>query len=247
MSSQETTVSEIAVAQPAAVRVFEQFGIDYCCGGRKPLAEACLERGLDARAVLAAIAAATGSRPSAERDWATAPLAAICTHIVETHHVYVRRELHRLRVLAEKTAARHGGAHPELGRIRELLDRLGPDLLSHMDREELVLFPYITSLERGPAAAFRPACFGSVRHPIRVMVAEHGAAGDAMGEIRQLSGGFTPPAGACPTFCAFYALLAEFEQDLHRHVHLENNVLFPRAIDLEAADQPVSATSPAAP
>lgn len=235
MSTPQTTVREIALEQPAAIRVFEKFGIDYCCGGRKPLAQACEERSLNTEAVMAAIADAEENHQPSPRDWATEPLEAICTHIVQAHHAYIRAELPRLRQLAQKVVSRHGESHPELQQIQSLVESAGEELLQHLAKEEMVLFPYITSLERnladcGPRAL---GCFGSVRNPIGVMMAEHDAAGEAMTEIRELSCNFTPPAGACPTWRGFYAALADFERDLHQHVHLENNILFPRAIELE--------------
>jgi regulator of cell morphogenesis and NO signaling len=235
MSTPQTMVRDIALEQPAAIRIFEKFGIDYCCGGRKPLAQACEERSLNVEAVLAAIAHAEDTHQPASRDWATAPLEALCTHIVETHHVYIRSELPRLRQLAQKMVSRHGESHPELGQIQHLVESAGEDLLQHLSKEEMMLFPYITNLERNLASCGPRSlgCFGSVRNPIRVMITEHEAAGEALAQIRELSQDFTPPEGACPTYRGFYSALAEFERDLHRHVHLENNILFPRAIEMD--------------
>jgi regulator of cell morphogenesis and NO signaling len=235
MSTPQTTVRDIAVEQPAAIRIFEKFGIDYCCGGRKPLSEACQERSLNVEAVLAAIANAEAVQQPATPDWTTSPLGAICTHIVEKHHAYIRAELPRLRQLATKVVLRHGMNHSELGQIQHLVESVGDELLQHLAKEEMMLFPYITNLEKnlancGPRSL---GCFGSVQNPIRVMMAEHDAAGAALAEIRGLSHDYTPPEGACPTYRGFYAALAEFEQDLHRHVHLENNILFPRAIEMD--------------
>ncbi len=235
MSTPETTVRDIALEQPAAIRIFEKFGIDYCCGGRKALAEACEERSLNVDAVLAAIADAEEVHQPASRDWATATLEDLCRHIVDKHHAFIRAELPRLLQLAQKVVSRHGESHPELGQIQCLVESTGEELLQHLNKEEVVLFPYIANLERNVAnCGPQPlGCFGSVRNPICMMIAEHDAAGEAFSEIRKLSQDFTPPEGACPTYCGFYAALADFERDLHRHVHLENNVLFPRAIEME--------------
>ncbi len=235
MATPQTTVRDIALEQPASIRVFEHFGIDYCCGGRKPLAQACQERALEPEAVLDAIkeAAAGGGEPT--RDWTQTPLETICSHILATHHAYIRAELPRLEMLAQKVVSRHGTTHPELEQVQQLIQALSPDLLEHLAKEEMVLFPYITNLERNLASCGpRPlGCFGAVRNPIRVMIAEHDAAGDVMARMRVLSDGFTPPEGACPTYRGFYQALAEFEKDLHQHVHLENNILFPRTIELD--------------
>jgi regulator of cell morphogenesis and NO signaling len=235
MTTAQTTVREIAVENPASIRIFEKFGIDYCCGGRKPLAEACAERALEPAAVLAAIEAAAQPAGHAAADWSTASLAALCTHIVTTHHEYIRREIPRVRRFAQKVVARHGADHPELPRIQVLVKTVGEDLVQHLGKEELILFPWIASLERNMATCGPPSlgCAGAMKHPIRVMMAEHDAAGEMLEEIRELSHDCTPPEGACPTYLGFYQALSEFGRDLRRHVHLENNILFPRAIELE--------------
>lgn len=236
MVTAQTTVRDIALEQPASIRVFERFGIDYCCGGRRPLAEACQERSIEPQAVLDAIQQATVGGESTPA-WTQAKLEDICNHIVEAHHDYIRAELPRLEMLAQKVVSRHGTTHPELEPIQQLIGSLGEDLLEHIGKEEMVLFPFITKLERnltncGP----RPlGCFGAVRNPIRMMIAEHETAGEAVARMRQLSHGFTPPEGACPTYRGFYQTLEDFEKDLHQHVHLENNILFPRAIELDEA------------
>jgi regulator of cell morphogenesis and NO signaling len=235
MATSQTTVRDIALEQPASIRVFEHFGIDYCCGGRKPLAQACEERSIEPDTVLAAIEEASATGCDHARDWTHASLESICSHIMETHHTYIRTELPRLELLAQKVVSRHGTTHPELEQIQQLIGSLGEELLQHLSKEEMVLFPYVMNLERNmKSCGPRPlGCFGAVRNPIRVMLAEHDAAGDAMARMRALSGDFTPPEGACPTYRGFYQALEEFEKDLHQHVHLENNVLFPRAIELD--------------
>lgn len=235
MNTPQTTVRDIAMGQPASIRIFEKFGIDYCCGGRKPLAEACLERSLDPQEVLAAIEIAGETRPDSAPDWTLSTLGALCHHIVATHHAYVRAELPRLQQLAQKVVSRHGSIHPELPRVQQKIEAVCVELLQHLAKEETMLFPYITNLERnleacGPRSI---GCFGTVRNPVAVMMAEHDSAGAALAEIRELSSDYTPPEGACPTYRGFYQSLSEFEKDLHQHVHLENNILFPRAIELE--------------
>lgn len=235
MATPQTTIRDIAIEQPASIRVFEKYGIDYCCGGRRPLAQVCEERAIQMDELLSAIEQAGNQQQPGGPDWMTFQLGAICDHIVRTHHAYIRNELPRLHFLARKVVARHGEEHPELPQIQQFIQDIGDDLLSHLAKEEMMLFPYITNLERNLAAC-GPAsfgCSGSVRNPIRVMMAEHDAAGEMTAQIRQLSHDYTAPEGACPTYRGFYQALLEFEQDLHRHVHLENNILFPRAIELE--------------
>lgn len=236
MPATTQTVREIALEQPTSIRVFEQFGIDYCCGGRKPLAEACAASNLEVDAVLAALErAAAGEAPTTE-DWTSVSLEALSRHIVAKHHTYVRSELPRLAVLAEKVVRRHGDTQAELSQIQAKLAALDEELTQHLAKEEVVLFPYVTKLERAleTGSTLPRGCFGTVANPIAMMTAEHDAAGALLAEIRQLSHQFTTPVGACPTYHALYDGLREFEQDLHRHIHLENNILFPRAIRMEA-------------
>jgi regulator of cell morphogenesis and NO signaling len=235
MTAATQTVREIALEQPTAIRVFEQFGIDYCCGGRRPLAEACVAGSLEIDSVIAALeAAAKKTGPSVE-NWEGKSLESLSSHIVATHHAYVKRELPRLALLAQKVVNRHGSTKRELPAIATTLMQLDEELTQHLAKEEATLFPYVASLEQSISlgTAKPHSCFGTVASPIAMMTQEHDAAGTLIGEIRRLSGNFTTPEDACPTFHAFYDGLREFEQDLHQHIHLENNILFPRAIALE--------------
>jgi len=237
MPTTTQTVREIALQEPSSIRIFESFGIDYCCGGRKPLAEACTASGAEVAAVIAALeAAATTSEPAAE-DWQSKSMEELAAHIVATHHEYVKRELPRLATLAQKVVNRHGATKAELPAIQSALATLDAELTQHLAKEEAILFPYIVQLERARTTGVsKPAaCFGTVAHPIAMMTQEHDAAGVLLAEIRHLSQNFTTPEDACPTYHAFYDGLKEFEQDLHQHIHLENNILFPRAIAMEAA------------
>jgi regulator of cell morphogenesis and NO signaling len=237
MATTTQTVRDIATGNPDAVRVFEKYGIDYCCGGRVPLAEACATKGLNVDDVIASLDAATAPSAPEEKDWTKESLASLAQYIVDTHHAYVNREVPRLNELAGKVVSRHGDSRQELAVIQSKLTELGEELVEHQGKEEVVLFPYIGKLERyasGGGAKPR-SCFGTIDHPITMMTRDHDYAGNLMTEICGLSQDYTPPEGACPTFRAFYAGLRDFEQDLHRHIHLENNVLFPRAITLDAS------------
>ncbi len=234
MIAAESTLRSIALAQPATIRVFEGLHLDYCCGGNRPLAQACAEKGLDVRTVVASLQDAAGAKPF-DRDWSQAKPSELIHYIVLTHHAYIRAELPHLLPMAEKAAGKHGSTHPELAQVHRQLTVLGDDLLLHLNKEERVLFPYILTLEQqrnggGPATE---ACFGSVQSPIRMMIHEHEAAGALLEEMRAATGGFAPWDGACPTLTGLYYGLGMFEKDLHRHVHLENNLLFPQAIALE--------------
>jgi regulator of cell morphogenesis and NO signaling len=242
MTTTIQTVRDIALEQPSSIRVFEKYGIDYCCGGRKPLAEACTAGNLEVDAVIAALELAAQSPVPVATDWAQESLESLNGHIVATHHAYVKRELPRLAILAQKVVNRHGATTAELQVIQATLAKLDEELTQHLAKEEAILFPYVVLLERASAngSAKPHGCFGTVANPIAMMTQEHDAAGALLAEIRRLSHSFTMPAGACPTYHAFYDGLKDFEQDLHQHIHLENNILFPRAIELEASYAPAS-------
>jgi regulator of cell morphogenesis and NO signaling len=221
----EQTVRDIAAANPAAARVFEQLGIDYCCGGKQTLSTACERAHVSLESVVQLLDQPVESTETPVRNDAT--LGELTRYIVDRHHAYVRRESPRVMELFTKVCRKHGPAHPELVALKVLFETMAGELDEHMWKEEHILFPYIQSLESGAGST---ACFGSVENPIAQMMADHENAGAILEKIRSLSNGHTPPQGACPTFRALYAALAEFERDLHWHVHLENNILFPRAI-----------------
>ena len=232
------TVRELAVELPDAIRVFEKFGIDYCCGGHRTLEQACSVSKSQVDAVLTALTAAEASRCETQNtNWNNAPLADLMAHIMNKHHTYVRQELPRLGALAAKVAAKHGPNHPEITEVQEIFEALSDELTTHLTKEEQVLFPYIERMEEA-AVEKRPnaqsSCFGTVQNPVRMMEMEHDSAGDALRQLRTLSSDYTPPQDACMSFQALYKGLAEFEADLHQHIHLENNILFPRAIAMEA-------------
>lgn len=231
MSLETGTIGELAIANPGAIPTLERLGIDYCCGGATTVADACRRAGISPEQLLALVG---GNERPAGRAWEKEPLAALVRFILDTHHVYTREAIASLPPLAAKVRGRHGEAHPETRRVETLVGRLAADLAPHMQKEEQILFPYIVSLEKtgGRAAA---SCFGSVRNPIRMMMAEHDAAGGILVELRDATAGYTLPSDACTSFQALYAGLVQLEGDLHRHIHLENNILFPRAIELEEA------------
>ena len=230
------TLRSLALAQPATIRVFESYHLDYCCGGARPLAQACAEKGLALDQVLADLDRAT-AEPGPARDLSQASATEVIAHIVSTHHAYVRAELPRLIPSAQKVAAKHGARHPEVIRVQQDLLELAGELTFHLDKEERILFPYVEALEafaQGRAAAPH-ACFDTVQGPIQQMIDEHEAAGALLAGLRQLTANFTAPPDACPTFVGLYHGLDAFEHDLHRHIHLENNLLFPLAVQMEAA------------
>lgn len=236
------TVREIAVALPAATRLFESLSIDYCCGGQRPLGEACGKANVTVAEVLRSLEelAAEQSAEADARDWQKESLTALVRHIVDTHHVYTKDELPRLEGLFEKVCNAHGERHPELFRLRELFAGLNYELSTHLLKEEQVLFPYIEHLEEAFNEQRRvmPPFFGTVKNPVRMMMMEHDTAGDTLAEMRQVSGNYAAQADACISFRTLYGALEAFELDLHQHIHLENNILFPRAEELERAAEP---------
>jgi regulator of cell morphogenesis and NO signaling len=235
------TVREMALNIPGATRVFEKLGIDYCCGANKAFEQACREANLHIQKVIDSLesAAIEDQRRNTEalhgEDWQNAPLGDLLEHIQNVHHNYVKAEIARVRPLFDKVCNVHGVKHPELAALRTDFHALSQELMTHMMKEEMVLFPYIERMEESVLAgeSILPAPFGTVNNPVAAMVHEHDSAGNLLRHMRQLSNGYAPPEGACTSFKTLYWGLAEFERDLHQHVHLENNILFPRAIEME--------------
>ncbi|MGE0103662.1 MAG: iron-sulfur cluster repair di-iron protein [Blastocatellales bacterium] len=236
------TVAELALNNPASTRVLEKYGIDYCCGGRRPIGEACREAGVDFDTLVGMIEAA----PAGGADWRQEPVSRLIDHILETHHVFTRSELARITGLLDKVCNRHGENHPELLNLRERFEVLRGDLIPHMLKEEQVLFPYLRQLEHAVDTGARPPepFFMTVRNPVRMMEREHDTAGDLLRELRALTHDYTPPEDACMSYKALFNALSDIEADLHRHIHLENNVLFPRAVEMESSINPDERTVP---
>jgi regulator of cell morphogenesis and NO signaling len=232
----ERTVREIALENPSSIRVFESLGIDYCCGGKRPLSDACSHAKVDVDHVLELLETAKLDVQAPDTEgWKGRPLAELIAYIVAKHHGYVRQETPRIQGLLTRVLAKHGPTHPEIAQIDELFSAMTQELSTHMLKEEQVLFPYVERMEAALLAgqSVPVAFFGTVKRPIATMVAEHDDAGALLSRIRSLSNGYTAPPGACPTFLGLYKGLEEFERDLHHHVHLENNILFPRAVEME--------------
>lgn len=229
----DKTVGELVAEAPLRANIFEKRRIDYCCKGRRSLAEVCAAEGVPVAEIVAELEREPGHERAA--DWAKETLAGLATHIVERHHAYLRSALPSIALKLEKVVRAHGDRHPSVVEIRAVFEGLSSELTSHMAKEETVLFPHIAALERaaGEGAAPPIAPGGTVRNPIRMMEHEHDDAGRALARIRELTSDYQPPRDACNTFRALYAQLADLEQDLHTHIHLENNILFPRAAELE--------------
>jgi regulator of cell morphogenesis and NO signaling len=218
--TQDTTVGALATEHPLATRVFARHDIDFCCGGGRPLEEVCREKGVETTELLRELEAEIERSPVPEARWADAPLTELIDHILATYHEPLREELPRLEAMARKVLEVHGEKDPE--RLKGILDTLlalNAELFSHMAKEEEILFPMIAA-GRGAMAM----------GPVSVMEAEHDEAGRMLRRFAELTDGYTPPDGACNTWRALYAGLADLEQAMHIHIHLENNILFPRAL-----------------
>jgi regulator of cell morphogenesis and NO signaling len=235
MITTNTTVRDIAMEFPQSTRLFEKLKIDYCCGGSQPLAEACALAGVNVDNMLEMLAEATESHDAGVLDFQNLSLPKLITHILDTHHVFTKSEMDRLELLADKVLAAHGRNHPELVHLNELLTRLYADLKPHMFKEEQILFPYIVAMTKAGdqkrSVPFAP--FGTVNNPISMMMREHDTAGEILRELRALTSDYKVPADACTSYRTLYQALENFEKDLHQHIHLENNILFPKALDLE--------------
>lgn len=222
--TESTTVAEIAAALPGSVRLFQRNGIDFCCGGRTPLAVACEQQGLSFTDVARDIEAIAAAPAPERRDWAREPLPALIDHILDTYHAPLGEELPHLESMASRVARVHGSRASFLHAVEQTVLELSSELRSHMRKEELVLFPAIRAIVAGQAGM-------RVAAPIQVMQDEHDEAGALLAELRRLTGGYEAPEWACGTFRALYGGLAELESEMHMHVHLENNILFPRTLE----------------
>jgi regulator of cell morphogenesis and NO signaling len=232
------TVGDLVVRYPQLRQTLEKLGIDYCCGGKRPLAAAAGEAGLQWDAVDAALTEALAAHPESEAtDWNSASLSELTDHILDKHHVFTKEQLVRLDGLLQKVQRAHGEKHGEqLDQLRRLFDGLDAELSAHLLKEEQILFPAIKGIDAfvsgtGP----RPVVHcGTIENPIRQMMLEHDHAGVVLADIRRLTGNYRLPADACQTFAALYEGLQALEADLHEHIHLENNILFPKSAEQEA-------------
>ncbi len=244
ISQVEATLADLVRERPQRARLFSELGLDFCCHGGQTLAAACAQRGLDPADVVRRMSEVDEQppEPATADNWHEWPLAKLIDEIIARHHAYVRRELPHLTALCQNVLAAHGGSHPELAELPQVLAGLDQELALHMFKEERVLFPWVKQLESGSTAGAPP--FGTVQNPIRVMEDEHRAAAAALERFRVLTHNYTVPADACPAFEALVAGLRAFDADLRLHIYKENQVLFPRAIELEAHALSHAATMP---
>ncbi len=233
----DTHVGEVVRLNFRTAHLLQENNIDYCCGGNKTLTEACAEAGVDSAALIAELEKVAATADPDTDFINSLELNELSDYIVRRHHSYVRKNIPFLKESLEKVCRKHGKAHPELFEIRQLFDGSAAELTMHMQKEEIVLFPYIAKMVKAAKSGepLGTPPFGSVANPVRSMIAEHETEGARFDKIAGLSGGFAVPADACNTYRAMLSQLSEFGSDLHRHIHLENNILFPGAIRLEEA------------
>lgn len=237
MITTHTKVAEVAAESLAAIRVFQKYGIDFCCGGQKPLGEVCESRNIPPAKLLDELSQALAGAPNDATDWSRAPLRELMNHIVERHHAYLRSELPRIQAWLDKVYSKYADKDPDsIGRLPAVFTALREELESHLQKEELILFPWIARYEESVASGRGPLAlpFGRFENPMHCMEAEHEHAGEALRQIRALTHNYTPPEHACRTYRALFEALAELESDLHLHIHLENNILHPRAQKMAA-------------
>lgn len=230
----DNKIGEIVARNFRTAQVFENLGLDFCCGGKKTISDACNEKGLNPENVIGELAKIDDKSPAMQHFEKWEPDFLI-DYIINNHHSYVTNAVSTIEHHLQKVVLAHGEKHPEVVTINGIFNDLKDELLNHMHKEETVLFPYIKKMniayKNSLTMTFPP--FGTVGNPVNMMESEHESAGKMTAAINQLSGGYTPPKNACGTFKVLYSELKEFEQDLHVHVHLENNILFPKAIELE--------------
>ncbi len=232
---EQTTVRDIVAGDYRTASIFEKYSIDFCCHGNVSLDEACRKSGTSLDEIereLAALAVSDVSEGEAYNTW---DLDFLVEYIVRTHHRYVREAIPAIDAHCDKVVRKHGDRHPEVAKIQSAFKKVAEEMTRHMAKEEMVLFPYIKAMvshAQNGTPLQRPH-FGTIANPIRMMEAEHESAGNTFDEIRSISNGYSLPADACTTFGVTYKELRQFETDLHKHVHLENNILFPKALKLE--------------
>jgi regulator of cell morphogenesis and NO signaling len=237
MTTATKTLRDYASNMAGAVEVFEQFGLDYCCGGGQMLDQACKAMGLTVDEVLAKLSQAEENKKVKSEfiDWSKESLINLVNYILTTHHIYTKKEIEQIPKLLIKVIIAHAENHPELKKLAQIIENLLDELDQHMMKEEQILFPYVMALEKSKINSEKlpTTCFGTVQNPIRVMMFEHDTAGDLLRKIRLVTNNYIIPSDVCPSFRNLYQRLQDLEQDLHKHIHLENNILFPQVIELE--------------
>lgn len=236
MNIQENQIiGELVAKDYRTASIFKKYGIDFCCQGNRTIGEACEKKNIDSELVVNDLNAITQARGENATDYKSWPLDLLADYIEKKHHRYVQEKTAEIIPYLDKICRVHGAHHPELFEINEHFNATAGELAKHMKKEELILFPIVRKLAKAKQEGSKMDAppFGSIQNPINVMMDEHSTEGDRFRKIEELSNNYTPPQDACNTYGVTLGLLKEFEQDLHLHIHLENNILFPKAIELE--------------
>ncbi|MXO05554.1 MULTISPECIES: iron-sulfur cluster repair di-iron protein [Flavobacterium] len=229
------TIGSFVAEDFRTAAVFSKYRIDFCCKGNRTVAEVCEKQNIDADDLLQNVLQVVQSENSESIDFNSWPLDLLADYIEKTHHRYVEEKMNVLLPFLDKLCKVHGANHPELFKINELFIGCAGELSQHMKKEELILFPFVKRMvktKESDGILSQPS-FGTVSNPIAMMMHEHDNEGERFREIAELTNNYTPPADACTTYRVTFAMLKEFEADLHKHIHLENNILFPKAVTLE--------------
>lgn len=230
--TEQSIIGEIVAKNYRTAAVFKEHQIDFCCNGNRTIQAACADKDIQSEILIERLESALQNAEQSEIDFSSWPLDLVIDYIEKKHHRYVTDKILEIRPYLQKIVSVHGSQHPELDEIQTLFLQSADDLTIHMKKEELMLFPYIRKMSANPASSIQTP-FGTVKNPIAMMHHDHDEEGERFRKISQLSHDYTAPENACNTYKTTFALLQEFEDDLHRHIHLENNILFPKAIELE--------------
>lgn len=228
-------IGELVAKDYRTASVFKKYSIDFCCQGNRTIEEACEKKNIDTKKVLEDLVAMMESKSESTTDYQSWPLDLLADYIEKKHHRYVQEKTLEIQPYLDKICKVHGERHPELLKIKEEFNANAGELAAHMKKEELILFPFIRKMTQAKMENIKvdAAHFGTVINPIQMMMDEHTVEGNRFRKIEELSNNYTPPQDACNTYRVSFSLLKEFEQDLHLHIHLENNILFPKAIEIE--------------
>ncbi len=230
-------IGQLVAEDYRTASVFKSYGIDFCCNGNRTIGEACTSKNIEPNALIEALSQATKETSTSTEDFRSWDMDLLADYIEKKHHRYVEKKIPELQAYLSKLVKVHGDRHPELIQIEQLFMESAHGLAAHMKKEELILFPYVRKMQ-GQSSVHKPH-FGTVQNPIQMMMHEHDTEGRRFREMATLTNNYNPPPDACTTYRVAFAMLKEFEEDLHRHIHLENNILFPKAIEAESALSPV--------
>lgn len=232
---QNHIIGELVAQDYRTASVFKKYGIDFCCQGNRTIQDACESKKIDAKTVLTDLQNVGSEQSNGAADYNSWPLDLLADYIEKKHHRYVESKILEIKPFLDKICKVHGGRHPELFEIQEQFNASAGELAAHMKKEEFILFPFVRKMMKAQQEGAKVTApgFGTVGNPVQMMMDEHTMEGERFSKIEALSDRYTPPQDACNTYAVTFALLKEFEQDLHMHIHLENNILFPKAIALE--------------